>query len=352
MVARFRGAPASMTADALRREIRALPARPHRAIVPTPPDKSPSHTPLVGERHARPTSPFPLLRHRRQCPPSRVALRRGADPSGATVAAGRPPARRTARRLRRSAALRRSRRRDDRTGQIASSSIRSAAASRRSTSGRCASAARSRWRPGRRLDRHRHRPAHHARSCGLRQWRRVPLLRPERRLCRRAFPVIRATISRPVSRSPRPSGRAPPELVTAIALAYEVNCRLIDAFDLTARGWDPPVFSLPAVALAAGKLMKLPPDRLAQAVSLALNDHIPMGQTRSQSAVRLEGARRCRSRAQRGLRRHAGARRHHRPGAHLRGTEGLLPAGLGAGRGGRRGLRPAAASRSASTNAA
>lgn len=71
------------------------------------------------------------------------------------------------------------------------------------------------------------------------------------------------------------------ELVTAIALVYEVNCRLIDAFDLTARGWDPPIFSLPAVALAAGKLMKLPPDRLAHAVSLALNDHIPMGQTRS-----------------------------------------------------------------------
>jgi len=47
------------------------------------------------------------------------------------------------------------------------------------------------------------------------------------------------------------------ELITAIVLAYEINCRLIDAFDVTARGWDAPVFSLPAVALAAGKLMKL-----------------------------------------------------------------------------------------------
>ena len=72
------------------------------------------------------------------------------------------------------------------------------------------------------------------------------------------------------------------ELITAIVLAYEVNCRLIDAFDLSTRGWDPPVLSLPAVALAAGKLMKLPPDKLAQAISLALNDHIPMGQTRAQ----------------------------------------------------------------------
>src|SRR5258708_14149100 len=73
------------------------------------------------------------------------------------------------------------------------------------------------------------------------------------------------------------------ELITAIVLTYEINCRLIDAFDVTSRGWDAPVFSLPAVALAAGKLMKLPPAQLAQAVSLAINDHIPMAQTRVQA---------------------------------------------------------------------
>jgi 2-methylcitrate dehydratase len=78
----------------------------------------------------------------------------------------------------------------------------------------------------------------------------------------------------------RASARA---LITAIVLAYEINCRLIDAVDITARGFDPPVLSLPAVALAAGTLMKLPADKLAQAVSLALNDHIPMGQTRAQA---------------------------------------------------------------------
>jgi len=43
------------------------------------------------------------------------------------------------------------------------------------------------------------------------------------------------------------------------------------------------MLSLPAVALAAGKLMKLPHDRLVQAINLALNDHIPMGQTRVQA---------------------------------------------------------------------
>ena len=74
------------------------------------------------------------------------------------------------------------------------------------------------------------------------------------------------------------------ELITAIVLAYEVNCRLIDAFDvsISARGWDVPMLSLPSVALATGKLMKLPSDKLAQAIGLALNDHISMGQTRAQ----------------------------------------------------------------------
>src|SRR5439155_22542739 len=82
-----------------------------------------------------------------------------------------------------------------------------------------------------------------------------------------------------VAESERSSSAA---LITAIVLAYEINCRLIDTFDVTSRGWDAPVFSLPAVALAAGKLMKLPPAQLAQAVSHAINDHIPMAQTRVQ----------------------------------------------------------------------
>src|SRR5205814_9927270 len=73
------------------------------------------------------------------------------------------------------------------------------------------------------------------------------------------------------------------ELIASITIAYEVNCRLVDTFDISTRGWDPPVFSLPAVAVAVGRLMKLGPDRLTQAVNLAINDHIPMAQTRVQA---------------------------------------------------------------------
>jgi 2-methylcitrate dehydratase len=83
-----------------------------------------------------------------------------------------------------------------------------------------------------------------------------------------------------VAEAERASAR---ELITAVIIAYEVNCRLVDALDITTRGWDPPVMSLPAVALAAGKLMKLKPAQLTQAVNIAVNDHIPMAQTRVQT---------------------------------------------------------------------
>jgi 2-methylcitrate dehydratase len=83
-----------------------------------------------------------------------------------------------------------------------------------------------------------------------------------------------------IAETERASGQA---LITAIVLAYEINCRLLDAFDITTRGWDAPVFGLPAVALAAGKLMKLSPEKLTQAINLSINDHIPMIQTRVQT---------------------------------------------------------------------
>jgi len=78
-------------------------------------------------------------------------------------------------------------------------------------------------------------------------------------------------------------GASVKELIAAIVVAYEVNCRLVDACDIGARGWDPTVMSLPAVALAAGKLMQLDTVRLTHAVNIALNDHIPMAQTRVQT---------------------------------------------------------------------
>jgi 2-methylcitrate dehydratase len=73
------------------------------------------------------------------------------------------------------------------------------------------------------------------------------------------------------------------DLIAAIVAAYEIECRLVDAFDLSARRFDATVFTLPAVALAAGKLMKLDRERLTQAVNIAVNDHVPLAQTRTQT---------------------------------------------------------------------
>jgi 2-methylcitrate dehydratase len=82
-----------------------------------------------------------------------------------------------------------------------------------------------------------------------------------------------------VGEAERASGQ---DLLTAIVLAYEINCRLLDAASLTVRGWDHPIYSLPAAALAAGKLMRLGPPKLTQAINLAISGHLAMNQTRVQ----------------------------------------------------------------------
>jgi 2-methylcitrate dehydratase len=60
-------------------------------------------------------------------------------------------------------------------------------------------------------------------------------------------------------------------------------------FDISARGWDPPVFSLPAVALAAGKLMKLDPERLTARGEYRAQRPYPDGADSRSDAVGLEG---------------------------------------------------------------
>jgi 2-methylcitrate dehydratase len=76
--------------------------------------------------------------------------------------------------------------------------------------------------------------------------------------------------------------RSGQELILAIALAYEIDCRLLDTVQISARGWDHPNFSLPAAALASGKLMRLTAPQLTQAVNLSLAGHLAMNQTRLQ----------------------------------------------------------------------
>src|SRR3954453_17720974 len=70
------------------------------------------------------------------------------------------------------------------------------------------------------------------------------------------------------------------ELIAAIALAYEVQCRLCDAASIRARGWDHVTYGTFSTALASGKLMGLDVDRLEQAVNLAGVNSAALRQTR------------------------------------------------------------------------
>jgi 2-methylcitrate dehydratase len=72
------------------------------------------------------------------------------------------------------------------------------------------------------------------------------------------------------------SGR---ELITAIVLAYEVFCRISD--QVPESGWDQGIFSVIGAACAAGKIMELDQDQMANAISLAVVPNIPLRVTRT-----------------------------------------------------------------------
>src|SRR5437773_9863089 len=59
------------------------------------------------------------------------------------------------------------------------------------------------------------------------------------------------------------------ELITAIALAYEVQCRFCDAASIRARGWDHVTYGAFSTAIACAKLMKLDSKRTRHAGNIA-----------------------------------------------------------------------------------
>src|SRR5437868_7537016 len=64
-------------------------------------------------------------------------------------------------------------------------------------------------------------------------------------------------------------GAAGPELITAIALAYEVQCCFCDAASIRARGWDHVTYGTFSTALACAHLMRLDPENTRHAVNIA-----------------------------------------------------------------------------------
>src|SRR5947207_2575784 len=64
------------------------------------------------------------------------------------------------------------------------------------------------------------------------------------------------------------AGTTGPELITAIALAYEVQCRFCDAASIRARGWDHVTYGTFSTALACAHLMKLDAEKTRHAVNI------------------------------------------------------------------------------------
>lgn len=70
------------------------------------------------------------------------------------------------------------------------------------------------------------------------------------------------------------------DLITAIVVGYEVQCRLCDAASLRARGWDHVTYGAFSSALVAAKLLKLTPDQTRHALGLAGVANVALRQTR------------------------------------------------------------------------
>ena len=72
-----------------------------------------------------------------------------------------------------------------------------------------------------------------------------------------------------------------PAVITAIALAYEVFCRLSDAVVAADLGWDQGMFGVIGAVCGAGRLMGLDQQQLGHAISLAVTPQLPLGVTRT-----------------------------------------------------------------------
>jgi 2-methylcitrate dehydratase len=76
------------------------------------------------------------------------------------------------------------------------------------------------------------------------------------------------------------TGSTGKDLITAIVLAYEIQCRLADAASIRSRGWDHVTYGAFSTALAAAKLMKLDVEKTRQAVNIAGVASVALRQSR------------------------------------------------------------------------
>jgi len=71
------------------------------------------------------------------------------------------------------------------------------------------------------------------------------------------------------------------DLITAIVIAYEIQCRLCDAASLRAHGWDHVTYGAFSATLGAGKLLGLSQEQMVHAMGIAGVSSIATRQTRT-----------------------------------------------------------------------
>lgn len=81
-----------------------------------------------------------------------------------------------------------------------------------------------------------------------------------------------------VGQSVGSSGR---DVITAAVVAYEIQCRLADAFSIRARGWDHVTYGTISTAAASARLMGLDAGRITHAINIAGTIGTALRQTRA-----------------------------------------------------------------------
>lgn len=98
---------------------------------------------------------------------------------------------------------------------------------------------------------------------------------------------VMAAVSHPADALPgliavaEAEGASGTDLLLAIVIAYELQCRFVDVVPINHKGWDQTPVVAMATALACGRLMKLDRETLGHALSLAITPNIALNQTRT-----------------------------------------------------------------------
>jgi len=98
---------------------------------------------------------------------------------------------------------------------------------------------------------------------------------------------VMAAVSHPADALPgliavaEAEGASGSDLLLAIVVAYELQCRFVDVAPINHAGWDQTPVVAMATALACGRLMRLDRETLGHALSLAITPNVALNQTRT-----------------------------------------------------------------------